>query len=118
MRREDICGHVRDVGPYFVQRLRELRASPIVFAVRGDHLMACVECQVPGEVGPTARNQALAARVDAYCEMSGLLVRPYENLCIMSPPLIITKSEIDRIVDIVADSLARAERDLRARQIS
>ena len=114
MRRDDICGHVRDVGPYFVERLRELRASPIVDAVRGDHLMACVECHVPGEFGPTARNQALASRVDAYCESSGLLVRPYENLCIMSPPLIITKSEIDRIVDIVADSLARAERDLRA----
>ncbi len=113
MRRDDICGHVREVGPYFVERLRELRTSPIVAAVRGDHLMACVECHVPGEVGPTARNQELAQRVDAYCEAAGLLVRPYENLCIMSPPLIITKGEIDRIVDIMADSLARAEHDLR-----
>jgi putrescine aminotransferase len=117
MRREDICGHVRDVGPYFVERLRELRASLIVSAVRGDHLMACVECQVPGEAGPTANNQALARRVDAYCETSGLLVRPYENLCIMSPPLIITKGEIDRIVDIMADSLGRAEHDMRSGEI-
>ncbi|EME99409.1 aminotransferase [Streptomyces mobaraensis NBRC 13819 = DSM 40847] len=113
MRREDVCGHVRDVGPYFVGRLRELRASPIVAAVRGDHLMACVECHVPGESGPTLRNQALAARVDRHCETSGLLVRPFENLCIMSPPLVVTKGEIDRIVDIMADALARAERDLR-----
>jgi adenosylmethionine-8-amino-7-oxononanoate aminotransferase len=75
--------------------------------------MACIECHVFGELGPTARNQALAHRVDTYCEMSGLLVRPYENLCIMSPPLIITKGEIDRIVEIMADSLARAENDLR-----
>jgi adenosylmethionine-8-amino-7-oxononanoate aminotransferase len=117
MQREDICGHVREVGPYFVERLRELRTLPIVSAVRGDHLMACVECHVPGEVGPTARNQALARRVDAYCEGSGLLVRPYENLCILSPPLIITKSEIDRIVDIMADSLAQAEHDLRTAEI-
>jgi adenosylmethionine-8-amino-7-oxononanoate aminotransferase len=114
MRREDICGHVRAVGPYFIERLRELRSSPIVAAVRGDHLMACVECHAPGEVGPTAANQALARRVDAYCEELGLLVRPYENLCIMSPPLVIAKGEIDRIVDIMAESLARAERDLRA----
>jgi putrescine---pyruvate transaminase len=117
MRREDICAHVRDVGPYFIERLRELRTSPIVYAVRGDHLMACVECHVPGEVGPTAHNQALARRVDAYCESSGLLVRPYENLCIMSPPLIVTKHEIDRIVDIIADSLTRAEHDLRVGEI-
>ena len=114
MTREDICGHVREVGPYFVERLRELRAVPIVSAVRGDHLMACVECQVPGEAGPTPRNQALAHRVDIACERSGLLVRPYENLCIMSPPLIVTKGEIDRIVGILAGSLAEAERDLRA----
>lgn len=114
MKRDDICGHVRDVGPYFISRLKELRASPIVYAVRGDHLMACVECQVPGEIGPTPRNQALAQRVDAYCEASGLLVRPYENLCILSPPLVITRADIDRVVDIVADALARAERDLRA----
>ncbi|GAA3463129.1 aminotransferase [Saccharothrix longispora] len=113
MRRDDVCGHVLDVGPYFIRRLRELRSSSIVAAVRGDHLMACVECHVPGEDGPTARNQALARRVDAYCEEAGLLVRPYENLCIMSPPLIITRGEVDRIVDIMADSLARAEHDLR-----
>jgi adenosylmethionine-8-amino-7-oxononanoate aminotransferase len=117
MRREDICGHVREVGPYFVERLRELRTMPIVSAVRGDHLMACVECQVPGEVGPTARNQALAGRVDAHCERSGLLVRPYENLCIMSPPLIITRGDIDRIVDIMAEALGRAEHDLHAGEI-
>jgi len=114
IRRDDICGHVRDVGPYFVERLRELRSVPIVAAVRGDHLMACVECHAPGENGPTARNQALAQRVDAYCEAAGLLVRPYENLCIMSPPLVITRSQIDRIVDIMADAIARAESDLRA----
>jgi len=114
MRREDICGHVREVGPYFIDRLRELRSSPIVAAVRGDHLMACVECHVPGEDGPTARNQALAQRVDGYCEQAGLLVRPYENLCIMSPPLIVTRPEIDRIVGILAGAIERAEADLRA----
>ncbi|MBY8854280.1 aminotransferase class III-fold pyridoxal phosphate-dependent enzyme, partial [Saccharothrix sp. MB29] len=64
MRRDDVCGHVLDVGPHFIRRLRELRSSSIVAAVRGDHLMACVECHVPGEDGPTARNQALARRVD------------------------------------------------------
>jgi adenosylmethionine-8-amino-7-oxononanoate aminotransferase len=117
MRREDVCAHVRDVGPYFIERLRKLRSSPIVAAVRGDHLMACVECQVEGETGPTPRNQALAHRVDSYCEQAGLLVRPYENLCIMSPPLIVTRDEIDRIVGILAGALQRAERDLRAGEI-
>jgi len=117
MRREDICGHVREVGPYFIERLRELRSSPVVAAVRGDHLMACVECRVDGEAGPTPRNQALARRVDSYCEQAGLLVRPYENLCIMSPPLVVSRQEIDRIVGILAGALDRAARDRAAGEI-
>ncbi|WP_017624911.1 aminotransferase [Nocardiopsis chromatogenes] len=115
MVQDDICGHVREVGPRFIDRLRGLRAHPLVSAVRGDHLMACVECRVPGEAdGPTARNQALAQRVDHYCEEGGLLVRPFENLCILSPPLVISAEEIDRIAAVTADALDRAERDLRA----
>ncbi|CAM3806435.1 aminotransferase [Nocardiopsis rhodophaea] len=115
---DDVCGHVRDVGPYFVRRLRELRDHPLVAAVRGDHLMACLECRVPGEEdGPTARNQALAQRVDRHCEEAGLLVRPFENLCILSPPLVVTKGDIDRIATITADALDAAEHDLRAQGV-
>ncbi|WP_240722647.1 aminotransferase [Poseidonocella sp. HB161398] len=117
MQREDICGHVREVGPYFIEKLRALSSSPIVYTVRGDHLMACVECWTGEEPGPNARNMALAARVDSYCEEAGLLVRPYENLCIMSPPLIVTRAEIDRIAAIMAEAIARAEADLRAGDI-
>ncbi|WP_172293321.1 aminotransferase [Pseudoruegeria sp. HB172150] len=114
MQRENICGHVREVGPYFIERLRELLDSPIVYTVRGDHLMACVECWTGGEAGPNAANMALAQRVDAYCQEAGLLVRPYENLCILSPPLIVERSDIDNIVSILTDSLDRAAADLRA----
>lgn len=114
MEREDICGHVRAIGPWFIERLRELRGSEIVYTVRGDHLMACVECWTGAKPGPTAANMALAQRVDAYCQEAGLLVRPYENLCILSPPLIIGRNDIDRIVTILGEALARAQGDLRA----
>ena len=114
MQREDICGHVREVGPYFMERLRELRSFPIVYAVRGDHLMACVECWTGEEKGPNAQNMALAQRVDAYCQEAGLIVRPYENLCILSPPLIVEKSDIDQIVTILEGAIDRAMKDLKA----
>ncbi|WP_306111347.1 MULTISPECIES: aminotransferase [Roseovarius] len=117
MKRDDICGHVQDVGPYFISRLRELLSSSIVYTVRGDHLMACVECWTGEEAGPNAQNMALAARVDAYCQEAGLLVRPYENLCILSPPLVISRSEIDEIVAILENALTRAAEDLAAGKI-
>ena len=114
MQRDDICGHVREVGPYFMSKLKALRSFPIVYAVRGDHLMACVECWTGEEKGPNAANMALAQRVDAYCQEAGLIVRPYENLCILSPPLIVEKSDIDQIVTILEGALSRAQRDLKA----
>ena len=76
--------------------------------------MACVECWTGAEVGPSANNMALAQRVDQYCEQQGLLVRPYENLCILSPPLIIERSEIDRIVAIISAALAKAQSDFES----
>lgn len=114
MQRDGICEHVREVGPYFIEQLRKLVSSPIVYTVRGDHLMACVECWTGEEAGPTARNMLLAQRVDHYCEQSGLLVRPYENLCIMSPPLIVERVDIDKIVAILGEALKRAQNDLEA----
>ncbi|QQD19267.1 aminotransferase [Spongiibacter nanhainus] len=114
MKRDGICQHVREVGPYFIEQLRTLIDSDIVYTVRGDHLMACVECWTGDEVGPTAKNMALAQRVDQYCEQDGLLVRPYENLCIMSPPLIVERSDIDRIIATLGSALTRAQNDLRA----
>ncbi|MEQ9246176.1 MAG: aspartate aminotransferase family protein, partial [Nitratireductor sp.] len=80
-------------------------------------LMACVECWTGEEAGPNAQNMALAARVDAYCQEAGLLVRPYENLCILSPPLVISRSEIDEIVAILENALTRAAEDLAAGKI-
>ena len=114
MERDNICGHVREIGPYFMEQLHKLTSSDIVYTVRGDHLMACVECWTGSEAGPTPANMALAQRVDQYCEERGLLVRPYENLCILSPPLVIGRSDIDQIVAILAESIERAQADLRA----
>ena len=76
--------------------------------------MACVECWTGEEAGPNDKNMALAARVDAYCQEAGLLVRPYENLCILSPPLVISRDDIDEIVGIMGSALTRAAADLEA----
>jgi len=104
MERDNINEHVREVGPYFIQRLEALKAFPIVGDVRGVCLMACVECVVSDDEG---ENIAVAQRVDEFCQEKGLIVRPYENLCILSPPLIIDKAGIDQVVDILEDSIIR-----------
>jgi putrescine aminotransferase len=115
MERERICEHVLDVGPYFQERLQELRRFPIVGDVRGDHLMACVECSA-GFLGdlPSLKDIRIARRVDHYCQSMGLLIRPYESMCILSPPLIIGRREIDELVSIVARGLELTQREIEA----
>ena len=102
MEREKLNEHVRDVGPYFMKRLNDLREFSIVGDVRGVCLMACVECVVSDNED---ENIAVAQRVDEFCQGKGLIVRPYENLCILSPPLIIDKTGVDQIVGILRDSI-------------
>ena len=43
MEREDLCGHIREVGPYLEQQLATLSDLDIVGDVRGSHFMMCVE---------------------------------------------------------------------------
>ncbi len=100
MEREDICGHVRQVGPYLEQRLAELYDLPIVGDVRGRNFMMCTEYvadKTTREVFPEGVN--IGKRIADHCEAQGLIVRPLEHLNIMSPPLILTKDQVDELVE-------------------
>lgn len=107
MEKQNLCNHVKEVGPYFVERLQSLKQYSIVGDVRGHHLMACIECRVNPTHSPipTEDDIAVAQALDEYCQRLGLLVRPYESLCILSPPLIITKTQIDSLIDILHKSI-------------
>lgn len=94
--REDICGHVRKIGPYFQQRFRELIDEPIVGDVRGSHLMLCVEFVKDKQTKePMPVEWQFAKRIHAETTARGLLARPMGHLVVLSPPLIISKAQID-----------------------
>ena len=67
--------------------------------VRGSHLMACVEFVRDKETRtPYPDAIDIGKRVSNQADALGLIVRPVENLNIMSPPLIITRDDVDFIV--------------------
>ena len=112
--RENLLEHVRDVGPYFQSRLRELEDIPIVGEVRGMGLMACVECVISKESqDPLELDYEIGNRIDRHCQSLGLLVRPIINMCVMSPPLIITRDQIDEMVDVLRKGIEMAMEDVR-----
>jgi len=113
--REGILEHVRAVTPHFQARLRDLAKYEIVGDVRGLGLIGCVEGRAaPGTSGERrlAIDKEFGARVDAKCEEMGLIVRPLINMCVFSPPLIITEPEIDRMFDILDKAVAQVEGEM------
>ncbi len=110
---EGLLDHVLDIAPYFQSRLRDLSKLSLVAEVRGIGMMACVECLTDRSSPiPTDSDTAIGLRIDAHCQENGLLLRPLDNQCVMSPPLIITCSQIDELAEALEKGIRLTMDDL------
>jgi putrescine---pyruvate transaminase len=115
--REALVSRVReDAGPYLARALRRLDEDKLVGETRSLGLIGAVE--IVAEKGSNRRFTGKEGKagpiVRDHCIRNGLMVRAIRDSIVMSPPLIITYAEIDRMVDIIAQSLREAEPALRA----
>ncbi|GHD58554.1 aspartate aminotransferase family protein [Thalassobaculum fulvum] len=101
MQDEGLVERVRDdIGPYFQDRLRELADHPLVGEVRGVGLIAGVELvrdkdgpvffQPEGRVGTICRD---------HCFRNNVIMRAVRDGMVISPPLVISHAEVDRLVE-------------------
>lgn len=105
---EGILEHVRNVTPHFQNRLRELGDKhDIVGDARGMGLLGCLECRSDLQDESYAADVQFGARLDAICEEMGLIVRPIAQMAVFSPPLIMTKEQIDEMFDIMDAALEK-----------
>ena len=111
MKREKMFEHVQEVGPYMQQQLQTLRDIPIVSDVRGIGLMGCVECELNTGDSDLAMDYEIGDRIDKHCQALGLIVRPMINMCVMSPPLTITRQQIDEMISILRQGIEMAMQD-------
>ncbi|MDC7676099.1 aminotransferase [Asticcacaulis machinosus] len=115
--REGLVERTRnDTGPYLAKALKRLDAHPLVGEARSLGLIGAVE--IVAEKGTNHRfggkEGTAGPLVRDLCIKNGLMVRGIRDSIVMCPPLIITHEEIDRIVDIIEQSLNEAEPKLRA----
>jgi adenosylmethionine-8-amino-7-oxononanoate aminotransferase len=116
LQREELPQRSAQQGNYLLGLLEGLRSHPTVGDVRGLGLMCAVELvkdkqtKEPFGWGPAAASHPYSRRVADLMEERGLLTRAFMSIQ-LCPPLVITREEIDRIVTIVDDSLAVAERE-------
>ncbi len=103
--RDDIYGHAADVGAYFQARLRGFEDHEIVGNVRGVGLIAGVEI-VADKTTREAFEPAAAAYLQQACQDNGLIGRALAGTTFaLCPPLVITKSQIDELIEALGKAL-------------
>ena len=91
-------------------------AHAIVGDTRGIGLVGCVEGRPRGTGDRFARDLEFGRAIDTVCEELGLIVRPLVNMCVFSPPLIITEDQIDAMFDILDTAIGQVALDLEPRE--
>ena len=117
MEREDLVGRVKsDTGPYLAGALADLAEHPLVGQTRSLGLIGAVE--IVAEKGTNHRFTGAAGKagpiVRDACIANGLMVRAVRDTVVMSPPLVISRPEIDRLVGTIGRALDQSADALRA----
>ena len=95
--REHLLERARDLGAYLLDRLKPLEALDPVGEVRGVGLMAGIELVAGFDAAPVA----------AGARKAGVIVRATGQKIVMSPPLVVQESQLDRIADVLSEELRR-----------
>lgn len=101
--------HVQEVSRYFQAQLKQFNDLKMVKNTRGMALLACLECEIPLE-DQSNINPKIFNTLTQECLDNGLLVRHFFNKIVLSPPLIITKNQIDKLFDILYQSFKKIEK--------
>ncbi|MCH8861114.1 MAG: aminotransferase [Proteobacteria bacterium] len=114
MEREKLFDNVKEVGPYFRDQLHTLLDLPIVGDIRGDMFMMCVVNVRDKETKAFFSPEIdIGKWISDRAEKLGLIVRPSVDLNIMSPPLTMTKSDVDFVVSRLRQAIEQTMVDLK-----
>ena len=98
--REDLPGRARAIEGYWEDAAHSLKSAPNVIDIRNHGLIAGIEL-APREGKPGDR----AMRVFRRCFDEGVLVRVTGDIVALSPPLIIEKPQVDRLMGTLQDAI-------------
>jgi 4-aminobutyrate--pyruvate transaminase len=102
----DIVRHVRSVMDPFQRGLRAFSDHPLVGEVRGVGLMAGLELVKDKETRePFPPGDNVGASVMSCCQKHGLLVRSIGDTAALSPPLTISRREVDDMLQRLGRAL-------------
>ncbi len=98
---EQLFEKAATIAPYWQDAIQSLKGISSIIDIRTIGLIAGIELEsIPGSPGARAYNALVT------CFEQDLLIRTTGDIIALSPPLIIEKSHIDRLVDRLATVLA------------
>jgi adenosylmethionine-8-amino-7-oxononanoate aminotransferase len=116
LQRENLVARSAEQGKYLLRLLQPLRAHPTVGDVRGIGLLCAVELvqnketKEPFGWGPAAASHPFSRRLTDLMAERGLLTRVFMSIH-LAPPLVVTKDELETMVQIIDRSLSVAEQE-------
>jgi taurine-pyruvate aminotransferase len=111
MEAERLADRAAEMGAYLQDGLRGLMRRPIVGDVRGKGLLQAIEL-VKDRASKEPVDASVITSVVDFCREQGVIVgragggRRFGNVITLSPPLVITRAECDRVVDTLDRALA------------
>lgn len=118
METEHLCEHVSNVGPIFESCLKSLLDLPIVGDVRGSHFMVGLEFVADQHTKvPFEEEVLIGSRVASLAQQKGLIVRPLGHMIVLSPPLILTTSEVEFVAGVLRESIEQVIADLKREKL-
>ena len=99
LRDEKIIEKVQaETAPYLQKRLRELNDHPLVGEVRGVGMLGAIELVQDKATRKRYEGRGVGMICRQFCFDNGLIMRAVGDTMIISPPLVISKDEIDELV--------------------
>lgn len=112
MERENLVGNSAKLGAWLLDQLNELSDHPNVGDVRGRGLLIGIEL-VKEKDTKEAIEESRAARVVASCKEQGVIIgktsdtsQGHNNILTLSPPLSITKEELEIVIKAIKIALS------------
>ena len=115
LRDEGIIEQVKqETGPYLQEKLRSLADHPLVGEVRGVGFIGAIELAEDKETRKRFDSEMeLGIRCRNFATKNGLIMRAVGDSMVLSPPLIMTRSQIDDMIRIAFDSLDETRSSLK-----
>lgn len=90
----------RSIGPYFQKRIRQVFANhPLVGEVRGVGMLAAMELVEDRRARrPFPRERNVGTLCRDHCFKNGLVMRAIRDTMVLSPPLVISEHEVEKLL--------------------